>query len=72
MSLRVYRRHLYHDTPKRQYCSRGARAFFARYGWDWLDFCRNGIEAERMLATGDAMAARTVRHALEEASGGKQ
>jgi hypothetical protein len=69
MSLRVYRRHLYHDTPKRQFCSRGARAFFARHGLDWRAFIRDGIAADALLATGDAMAARSVQHALEETNG---
>jgi len=70
MNVRVYRRHLYADTPRRQYCSRGSRAFFARRGWDWLDFQRNGIDAAAFLATGDAMAARAVQHALDEARDG--
>jgi hypothetical protein len=67
--MRVYRRHLYHDTPARQYCSRGSRAFFARHGWDWSAFLRDGLPVETFLATGDAMAARAAQHALEESRG---
>ena len=37
-------------------CSRGTRAFFKRHGLDWTDFLKNGIEAARLEATGDAMA----------------
>jgi hypothetical protein len=70
--MRVFRRHLYQDTPRQQYCSRGSRAFFARYGMDWSAFLKNGIEVEAFLATGDAMAARAVEHAREEAARGKQ
>jgi hypothetical protein len=70
--MRVHRRHLYQDNPRQQYCSRGARAFFARHGMDWPAFLRNGIDVEAFLATGDAMAARAVDHAREEAMRGQQ
>lgn len=42
------------------YCRRGAVKFFARHGWDWSDFLRNGIDAEKLIATGDAMAMKAV------------
>lgn len=37
-------------------CSRGARAFFVRHGLDWERFLREGLPAEQIEATGDAMA----------------
>jgi hypothetical protein len=37
-----------------------ARHWFAREGLDWRDFVRNGIEEEKLLATGNAIAARVV------------
>lgn len=37
-------------------CSRGARAWFKRHGLDWTRFLREGIAAEQLEATGDAMA----------------
>lgn len=37
-------------------CHRGARAWFQERGWDWPDFVRNGMDAERLRATGDAFA----------------
>lgn len=37
-------------------CSRGARAFFLRHGLDWEAFLRDGLPAEQIEATGDAMA----------------
>lgn len=42
-----------------------ARHWFARHGFDWRDFVRNGIEAEELLKTGDAIAARVVKEAAE-------
>lgn len=39
-------------------CSRGARAFFRRHGLDWEVFLREGLPAEKVEATGDAMAIR--------------
>lgn len=42
-------------------CSSGAREFFARHGLNWQDFLKNGINAETLRATGDAMALRVVK-----------
>lgn len=39
-------------------CSRGARAFFLRHNLDWEAFLREGLPAEQIEATGDAMAIR--------------
>lgn len=41
-------------------CARGARAFFARHGLDWNRFLREGLPAEELLATGNAMAHQVV------------
>jgi hypothetical protein len=67
--IRVFRRHLYHDTPAKPYCARGARQFFARHGLDWPAFLRTGIAGEMLVETRDAMALRAVRHAEDEARG---
>lgn len=45
------------------YCNRGAREFFARHGLSWAEFLQQGIEADKLRATGDAMAARVIEHA---------
>lgn len=37
-------------------CSRGARSFFQRHGLDWQTFLKEGLDAEIIEATGDAMA----------------
>lgn len=49
------------------FCSRGARAFFQRYGLDWQAFLRDGIPASELDATGDALAVRVCQLAREEA-----
>lgn len=41
-------------------CSRGARAFFARHNLDWQTFLKDGLPAEVIAATGDAMALQVV------------
>lgn len=50
------------DLDELGYCARGARRWFARMGLDWSDFVMCGIDAEILLATGDAMALRLVEH----------
>lgn len=42
-------------------CSGGAREFFARHELDWQDFLKNGIDAEALRKTGDAMALKVVK-----------
>lgn len=37
-------------------CSGGTRVFFERHGLDWGRFLREGIPADELAATGDAMA----------------
>ncbi|MFN3862303.1 MAG: hypothetical protein ACK4R2_12635 [Roseateles sp.] len=48
-------------------CVPGTRTWFARQGLDFRAFLREGIAAEMLLATGDAMARRVVEHARQQA-----
>lgn len=57
------------DLHEMKYCSRGARRWFAHYELDWSDFVQNGIDAEVMLATGDAMAIKLVEFVKEKNRG---
>jgi hypothetical protein len=50
-------------SPRRGFCSRGTRAWFAKYGLDYSDFLKNGIEEEKLLSTGDPLAVATVEQA---------
>ena len=46
-------------------CVHGARTWFARQGLDFRAFLREGCDADTLLATGDAMAARVVEVARQ-------
>jgi hypothetical protein len=48
------------DIRRAKMCSLGARAFAIRHGLDWSDFLRHGIDSDKLIATGDAMAIRIV------------
>lgn len=47
-------------NSKQQFCTKGIRAFFNKYDLDYQDFRRNGIDAEKLIATGDSMAMQVV------------
>lgn len=48
------------DIRSAKMCSRGTRAFFERHGLDYSDFLKNGIQADKLAATGDAMALQVI------------
>lgn len=48
------------DVKAAKVCMRGACAFLRRHGHDPRDFLKNGIAADKLIATGDAIAARVV------------
>lgn len=60
--LMIYIRHV----RKAKYCLSGTRAFFKKHNLDYQDFVKNGIIAQNLLDTGDAMAARVVEIAKDE------
>ena len=49
-------------------CVNGSRTWFERHGLDFRAFLREGLDAETLLATGDAMALRVVEHARTQAA----
>lgn len=53
-------------------CMPGARGFFAENGWSWPDFVVNGIDADKLTATGDPRALRAVAAAEQEAKNGRR
>lgn len=59
------------DVRDAGYCASGARRWFESYGIDFRGFMENGVEAETLLATEDAMANRVVelKIAREAANG---
>ena len=47
-------------TKNQAFCAKGCRAWAAAHGFDWADFVENGVTAERLLSTGDALALEIV------------
>ena len=47
-------------------CVNGTRTWFARHDLDFRAFLRDGLDADTLLATGDAMAQRVVVHARQQ------
>lgn len=58
-------------TGRQGYCHGQARVFCERHGIDWLTFVREGIDAQQLLDTGDALAIRLVEHARQEVAHGQ-
>lgn len=52
-------------SKRRGFCRGGARAWFDAHGFDWRDFVRNGIDAEKLEATGDGFALAVVTWARQ-------
>ncbi|MEX0368797.1 MAG: hypothetical protein AB3N22_22275 [Ruegeria sp.] len=48
------------DLRASRLCFQGARPWFRRHGLDWQASLREGVEAEGLRATGDAMAFRVI------------
>lgn len=52
-------------SRRRGFCRGGARKWFRAHGFDWSQFVREGIAAERLAATGDGLALALVSWARE-------
>ena len=48
------------DCTRVTYCHKGVRLFCKKYKIDYIDFLKNGIEAEELLALNDSMANKIV------------
>jgi hypothetical protein len=57
------------DVRLAGYCSVGAKKWFRAYSLDFKDFLKNGIETDKFLATGDAIAEHIVRSKRERRLG---
>lgn len=53
-------------------CAGGTRSWFVEHGFDWTSFLVNGIDAEKLIATEDALALRVVRIAKSEEDHGRK
>jgi hypothetical protein len=54
------------------FCMRGARVLAAHLGFDWTEFVKNGVTADKLIATGDGMAIKLAQVAIEEKENGRQ
>ena len=60
------------DLRAAKICFGGARPWFRRHGLDWQAFVAEGIAADRLEATGDALAFRVTAEArMREARAGE-
>ena len=48
------------DLRASRLCFQGARPWFRRHGLDWQQFLKEGLDAETLTATGDALALRVI------------
>ncbi len=56
------------DLRTARYCFAGVRPWFLRHGFDWQAFIEQGISADTLRATGDALIEPVIRAAeLREA-----
>ncbi|MGF1660624.1 MAG: hypothetical protein ACFCUS_14470 [Rubrimonas sp.] len=51
---------LVRDLRTARYCLAGARFWFRRHGIAWGQLLEEGVEAERLRATGDALVAPVI------------
>ena len=49
------------DLRTARYCLAGVRPWFRRHGFSWQDFLAQGIAADRLRATGDALVEPVIR-----------
>lgn len=54
------------------YCRKGARTLAAHLGFDWMHFVQHGVTADKLLATGDAMAIALAEVAIKESENGQR
>jgi len=52
-----------HDLRAARYCLAGVRPWFRRHGLGWQGFLTNGIDADLLRATGDALIDPVIREA---------
>jgi hypothetical protein len=70
--LRIYLHHLRAARGFRRHpgiCARGAKNWCATHGIDWRAFVRDGIPAQTLLDTGDALAERLVEFVRDRTEG---
>ncbi|MDR1890108.1 MAG: hypothetical protein LBQ81_12150 [Zoogloeaceae bacterium] len=54
---------------KQGFCAKGCRAWAKQNGFDWMEFVREGIDADRLAATGNPMALALIAQVMEQQGG---
>jgi len=54
------------------FCVKGTREWCERYGFDFRELVRGGLDADAVLATGDAFAARAVEQMRKREQNGRR
>jgi hypothetical protein len=57
------------DAVELGYCIKGIKEFCKRYGIDFRNFVKHGIDEDDLLKTGDAMAVKVVERARLRSEG---
>lgn len=57
--IKIYMR----DARHVKVCSGGSREFFKRHNLDWNDFLKNGIDSDKLEATGNEIVINVVKEA---------
>lgn len=60
------------DHMRGMFCVSGARTWARRHNLDFRDFLKNGIDSEKLLATGCGLAKQIVERVEKEAQDGQQ
>jgi len=60
------------DLRAARYCFAGVRPWFSRHGLDWQAFVEQGISADKLRATGDALIEPVIRAAELRAARGRR
>lgn len=55
-----------HHIRAADLCTRGARAWFQSHGLSWREFLEHGMCADKLDATGDALALKVTAIARED------
>lgn len=48
------------DIRKQGYCVQGIKTWFSAHGLNFSEFLQQGVESDRLLATGDELARKVV------------
>jgi hypothetical protein len=60
------------DCRRHGFCCRGVKTWLERNGWDWKTFRAEGMPAETVIGTGDAMGRELIRRVEKDIEDGRR